>query len=139
MQEKSGLTQTATTLSPTKTDAVAAAEAAAAATTTRRASLKFIFAPVSHNMPPPSTTNKIILDYLLYLSIQSRLKQAQIELLELTTPLQDKDNDDAIQVRKQRWVATATKAEQDKNAVESIVTGKVKHSHSCIACAQMDH
>jgi hypothetical protein len=67
------------------------------------------------------------------------LKQAQIELLELTTPLQDKDNDDAIQVRKQRWVATATKAEQDKNAVESIVTGKVKHSHSCIACAQMNH
>ncbi|KAI8334767.1 hypothetical protein BC941DRAFT_432119 [Chlamydoabsidia padenii] len=115
MQEQSGLTHSTT-------EAVAAAEAAAAATTTRRASLKFIFAPVSNNMPPPSTTNKIILDYLLYLSIQSRLKQAQIELLELATPLQDKDND-AIQVRQERWVATATKAEQDKNAVESIVTG----------------
>ncbi|KAI8083151.1 uncharacterized protein BX664DRAFT_339918 [Halteromyces radiatus] len=107
MQEKSDLT----TLLPNSST-----------TTTRRPSLKFIFAPVQHNVPPPSTTNKIILDYLLYLSIQSRLKQAQIELLELTSPLQDKDKD-AIQVRKQRWVATATKAEQDKNAVESIVAG----------------
>ncbi|CAO3598098.1 unnamed protein product [Absidia cylindrospora] len=132
MQEKSDLTTLSsnsapiitlpTTTTTTTAETAAAAAAAAAANTTRRASLKFIFAPVQHNMPPPSTTNKIILDYLLYLSIQSRLKQAQIELLELATPLQEKDND-AIQVRKQRWVATATKAEQDKNAVESIVTG----------------
>lgn len=73
---------------------------------------------------PSQSTNKIILDYLLYLSIQSRLKQARVELLELSSPLpQSKEDDNTIKLRKQRWVDTASKAEQDKNAVESIVAG----------------
>ncbi|KAL0089595.1 hypothetical protein F4703DRAFT_1473790 [Phycomyces blakesleeanus] len=82
--------------------------------------LKFVFSP-SNNQPSPQapSTNKIILDYLLYLSIQSRLKQAHVELLELSLPLPDND----LQSRKQRWKDTASKAEQDKNAVESIVAG----------------
>lgn len=71
------------------------------------------------------STNKIILDYLLYLSIQSRLKQARVELLELSTPLpSSKEDDDTFKLRRQRWEDTALKAEQDKNAVESIVAGK---------------
>lgn len=88
---------------------------------------KFIFSPneqKSNNVTSTSdsqSTNKIILDYLLYLSIQSRLKQARVELLELSLPLPQED--DTIQVRKQRWIDTASKAEQDKNAVESIVAG----------------
>ncbi|KAI8996967.1 hypothetical protein BDB01DRAFT_769321 [Pilobolus umbonatus] len=75
----------------------------------------------------PSTTtqstNKIILDYLLYLSIQSRLKQASVELLELSLPFPQSKEDDTFEVRKKRWMETASKAEQDKNAVESIVAG----------------
>ncbi|KAI8888206.1 hypothetical protein K501DRAFT_282917 [Backusella circina FSU 941] len=66
------------------------------------------------------STNKIILDYLLYLSIQSRLKQARVELLELSTPLH---KDETLEVRKKRWIETASKAEKDKNAVESVVAG----------------
>ncbi|ORX46505.1 hypothetical protein DM01DRAFT_1339506 [Hesseltinella vesiculosa] len=95
----------------------------------RRASLRFLFSPVQHAKPPPSTTNKIILDYLLYLSTQSRLKQAQVELQELAAPLEKKDTD-AIQIRKKRWLATSNKAEQDKNAVEAIVAGILSsHRH----------
>ncbi|KAG0175702.1 hypothetical protein DFQ28_006891 [Apophysomyces sp. BC1034] len=91
--------------------------------TSRRPSLKFIFAPLSQpQASSTSSTNKIILDYLLYLSIQSRLKQAHVELLELSMPLPD-DDDDSMEARKQRWVDSASKAEQDKNAVESIVAG----------------
>lgn len=92
---------------------------------------KFIFSPneqKSNNVTATNTksdssqsTNKIILDYLLYLSIQSRLKQARVELLELSLPLPQQD--DSIELRKQRWIDTASKAEQDKNAVESIVAG----------------
>lgn len=75
--------------------------------------------------PSSQSTNKIILDYLLYLSIQSRLKQARVELLELSSPLPQSEKDDnAVEMRKQRWIDTASKAEQDKNAVESIVAGK---------------
>lgn len=74
--------------------------------------------------PSSQSTNKIILDYLLYLSIQSRLKQARVELLELSSPLPQSEKDDnAVELRKQRWIDTASKAEQDKNAVESIVAG----------------
>lgn len=69
------------------------------------------------------STNKIILDYLLYLSIQSRLKQASVELLELSLPFPQSKEDDTIEVRKKRWMDTASKAEHDKNAVESIVAG----------------
>ncbi|GAA5801927.1 hypothetical protein HPULCUR_007385 [Helicostylum pulchrum] len=69
------------------------------------------------------STNKIILDYLLYLSIQSRLKQASVELLELSLPLPQSKLDDSIEIRKQRWIDTASKAEQDKHAVESVVAG----------------
>ncbi|RCI03079.1 hypothetical protein CU098_012218 [Rhizopus stolonifer] len=70
------------------------------------------------------STNKIILDYLLYLSIQSRLRQARVELLELSSPLpQSEQQDDTVQKRKQVWQDTASKAEKDKNAVESIVAG----------------
>ncbi|OBZ81551.1 hypothetical protein A0J61_10400 [Choanephora cucurbitarum] len=81
------------------------------------------------------STNKIILDYLLYLSIQSRLKQARVELLELSLPLpQSKKEEDAIQKRKQRWEDTASKAEKDKNAVESIVAGILSnHCNKTIA------
>ncbi|KAI9253580.1 hypothetical protein BY458DRAFT_521898 [Sporodiniella umbellata] len=67
------------------------------------------------------STNKIILDYLLYLSIQSRLKQASIELLELSSPLPKEQ--EILKERKKRWIESANKAEQDKNAVESIVKG----------------
>ncbi|KAI8068239.1 hypothetical protein BC940DRAFT_332995 [Gongronella butleri] len=111
---------------------------AAGATSNRRASLRFIFSPVQHTKPPPSTTNKIILDYLLWLSIQSRLKQAQVELLELATPLQKKDTD-AIQIRKERWLATANKAEQDKNAVEAIVAGILSSHRYKRPSFQMDN
>lgn len=70
------------------------------------------------------STNKVILDYLLYLSIQSRLKQARVELLELSTPLPGVKDDGVIfESRRKRWEETALKAEQDKNAVESIVAG----------------
>lgn len=93
---------------------------------------KFIFSPNDQKnvtTSPASTsqsTNKIILDYLLFLSIQSRLKQARVELLELSTPLpQSKEDNTTVEIRKQRWEDTASKAEQDKNAVESIVAGKV--------------
>ncbi|KAG1468991.1 hypothetical protein G6F56_003522 [Rhizopus delemar] len=71
------------------------------------------------------STNKIILDYLLYLSIQSRLKQASIELLELSFPL-PKEQETLLE-RKKRWIESATRAEQDKNAVESVVTGILSH------------
>lgn len=70
------------------------------------------------------STNKIILDYLLYLSIQSRLKQASVELLELSFPLPKER--ETLEERKKRWVESAAKAEQDKHAVEAIVAGN-KH------------
>ncbi|KAI9484424.1 hypothetical protein BDB00DRAFT_855630 [Zychaea mexicana] len=91
----------------------------------KRRSLKYIFAPLSQRAPQTSTpsTNKIILDYLLYLSIQSRLKQAHVELMELATPLPDSGNTDSLEARKKRWMETASKAEQDKHAVEAIVAG----------------
>ncbi|KAI8334872.1 hypothetical protein BD560DRAFT_414302 [Blakeslea trispora] len=80
------------------------------------------------------STNKIILDYLLYLSIQSRLKQARVELLELSLPLPQSEEEDTIQKRKQRWEDTASKAEKDKNAVESIVAGVLSnHCNKTIA------
>ncbi|CEG70511.1 hypothetical protein RMATCC62417_06394 [Rhizopus microsporus] len=88
---------------------------------------KLIFSPenVKENQSNKSnatpSTNKIILDYLLYLSIQSRLNQASIELLELSDPLPKEK--ERLEVRKKRWVESATKAEQDKRAVESIVAG----------------
>ncbi|KAG2195351.1 hypothetical protein INT46_000901 [Mucor plumbeus] len=91
---------------------------------------KFIFSPndqknvTTSSTSTPQSTNKIILDYLLFLSIQSRLKQARVELLELSTPLpQSKEDNSTVEIRKQRWEDTASKAEQDKNAVESIVAG----------------
>ena len=92
----------------------------------QRRSLKYIFAPLSQKAPQTSapSTSKIILDYLLYLSIQSRLKQATVELLELATPLPDSDNTDSLEARKKRWMETASKAEQDKHAVEAIVAGR---------------
>lgn len=108
---------------------------------------KFIFSPATPNeqqqknvtkteqkkTAAQSTTNKIILDYLLYLSIQSRLKQARVELLELSSPLpQSKEEISTIEKRKQRWTDTASKAEQDKNAVESIVAGKKNIIPLCI-------
>ncbi|KAI8379430.1 uncharacterized protein BYT42DRAFT_568752 [Radiomyces spectabilis] len=88
------------------------------------ANVKLVFTPGDPHPTAATTpsTNKMILDYLLYLSIQSRLKQAQIELLELSIPLPE-DKDDSVFIRQQRWQDTATKAEQDKNAVESIVAG----------------
>ncbi|KAG1090121.1 hypothetical protein G6F59_009226 [Rhizopus arrhizus] len=67
------------------------------------------------------STNKIILDYLLYLSIQSRLKQASVELLELSFPLPKER--ETLEERKKRWIESAAKAEQDKHAVEAIVAG----------------
>jgi hypothetical protein len=70
------------------------------------------------------STNKIILDYLLYLSIQSRLKQASVELLELSFPLPKER--ETLEERKKRWIESAAKAEQDKHAVEAIVAGN-KH------------
>lgn len=93
----------------------------------RRPSLKYIFAPLSQKAVKVTTpsTNKIILDYLLYLSIQSRLKQAHVELMELSTPLPENENSQSIEERKKRWMETARKAEQDKNAVEAIVAGTV--------------
>lgn len=99
--------------------------------------------PVKPNVPKQQSssrsTNKIILDYLLYLSIQSRLKQARVELLELSTPFPDTDHPESIEARKKRWIETANKAEQDKNAVEAIVAGNNNHHpveidndiHSC--------
>ncbi|KAG2224148.1 hypothetical protein INT45_000163 [Circinella minor] len=91
----------------------------------KRRSLKYIFAPLSQKAPqaPAPSTSKIILDYLLYLSIQSRLKQATVELMELAIPLPDSDNTDSLEARKKRWMETASKAEQDKHAVEAIVAG----------------
>jgi hypothetical protein len=98
---------------------------------------KFIFSPneqKSNNVNTSAdktttassqSTNKIILDYLLYLSIQSRLKQGRVELLELSSPLpQSKEEENTVEIRKKRWIDTASKAEQDKNAVESIVAGR---------------
>jgi hypothetical protein len=89
---------------------------------------KFIFSPNEQHVTKSPSTNKIILDYLLYLSIQSRLKQARVELLELSEPLPLSKEDNTLEIRKQRWQDTASKAEQDKNAVESIVAGKKKKS-----------
>lgn len=60
-----------------------------------------------------SSTNKLILDYLLYLSIQSRLKQAEVELA-----------DDNTEATEKRWIEAASRAEKDKRAVESVVAGK---------------
>ncbi|KAJ8653336.1 hypothetical protein O0I10_010987 [Lichtheimia ornata] len=59
-----------------------------------------------------SSTNKLILDYLLYLSIQSRLKQAEVELA-----------DDNTEATEKRWIEAASRAEKDKRAVESVVAG----------------
>ncbi|KAI9318006.1 hypothetical protein BX666DRAFT_2026409 [Dichotomocladium elegans] len=64
----------------------------------------------TRNATSPST-NKLILDYLLYLSIQSRLRQAQVELME------DSYAETA-------WTEAASRAERDKHAVESVVKGK---------------
>ncbi|KAI7897762.1 uncharacterized protein BX663DRAFT_490590 [Cokeromyces recurvatus] len=52
-----------------------------------------------------------------------RLRQARVELLELSTPLPSNKENDAIEKRKQRWEESASKAEQDKHAVESIIAG----------------
>ncbi|KAI9302394.1 hypothetical protein BJ944DRAFT_269999 [Cunninghamella echinulata] len=131
---------TTTTSPTTNTSTTMDNEAFTAASLTaarRRASLKFIFSP-NNTRPQPSTTNKIILDYLLYLSIQSRLKQSQLEVLELSTPLLQEKDQDAIQLRKERWLTTAKKAEQDKNAVESIVTGILSSHRNKKPSFQMD-
>lgn len=49
----------------------------------------------------------------MYLSIQSRLKQAEVELA-----------DDNTEATEKRWIEAASRAEKDKRAVESVVAGK---------------
>ncbi|ORZ15888.1 hypothetical protein BCR42DRAFT_352890 [Absidia repens] len=87
-------------------------------------------APTEPRQPPKNSTNKTILDYLLYRSTQSRLKQAQVESLEMTTYLQQNQDKDTIQEQKQRWMEMMNVAEQDKNAVESVVKGILSNHRS---------
>ncbi|RUS30965.1 hypothetical protein BC938DRAFT_478699 [Jimgerdemannia flammicorona] len=90
----------------------------------RRPSLSFLFAPLRQKPPLPShpSTNKVILHYLLHLSIQSRLKQADLELNELRTSATS-ITDEAAEERQRLRIETASRAEKDKNAVEAIVSG----------------
>ncbi|OZJ02960.1 hypothetical protein BZG36_04620 [Bifiguratus adelaidae] len=85
-------------------------------------SINFIFAPLSRTAPKVTapSTNKVILDYLLHLSIRSRLKQAELDLQEIQSKLPPGQRSE--ESRQERY-ATAIQAEQDKDAVESIVAG----------------
>jgi hypothetical protein len=94
----------------------------------RRPSMSYLYsAQPSQIKPDPAapSTNKIILDYLLYLSIQSRLQQSALELDELASSApEEKENEpEHIERRASKWRDTASRAERDKNAVESIVAG----------------
>lgn len=94
----------------------------------RRPSISYLYSALpSQIKPDPAapSTNKIILDYLLYLSIQSRLQQAALELDELASPAPEEkaDEPEHIERRANKWRDTASRAERDKNAVESIVAG----------------
>jgi hypothetical protein len=94
----------------------------------RRPSISYLYSAQPSTIQPDPTapsTNKIILDYLLFLSIQSRLQQAALELDELTSPLQEQDENEPEHIKRRttKWRDTASRAERDKNAVESIVAG----------------
>jgi hypothetical protein len=96
----------------------------------RRPSISFLYSTQPSTIKPDPaapSTNKIILDYLLFLSIQSRLQQAALELEELASPLheQDEKEPEHIKRRTTKWRDTASRAERDKNAVESIVAGRL--------------
>ncbi|CAO3600865.1 unnamed protein product [Absidia cylindrospora] len=96
-------------------------------------------APTEPRQPPKNSTNKTILDYLLYRSTQSRLKQAQFESLEMATSLQQIQDQDTIQEQKQCWMELMNVAEQDKNAVESIVKGILSNHRSKRPSFQIDN
>jgi hypothetical protein len=85
----------------------------------RRPSLGYLFAPLNVKTPETSTpsTNRLILDYLLFISIQSRLRQADIGLYH------DASQDEDEEVLK-RWTEAGTRANKDHIAVESIIHGK---------------
>lgn len=94
----------------------------------RRPSISYLYSTQpSHIKPDPAapSTNKIILDYLLFLSIQSRLQQAALELDELASPSHEEDEKEPEHIKRRatKWRDTASRAERDKNAVESIVAG----------------
>lgn len=82
----------------------------------RRPSLGYLFAPLNvKNTETSSTpsTNRLILDYLLFISIQSRLRQADIGL-------NTQEDEDSIK----RWTDAGIRANKDHIAVESIIHGK---------------
>lgn len=85
----------------------------------RRPSLGYLFAPLNVKTPETSTpsTNRLILDYLLFISIQSRLRQADIGLYHDAS---EDEDEDALK----RWTEAGTRANKDHIAVESIIHGK---------------
>jgi hypothetical protein len=87
----------------------------------RRPSLGYLFAPLNIKTPETSTpsTNRLILDYLLFASIQSRLRQADIGLDET----QPSDEDEHML---KRWTEAGIRANKDHIAVKAITQGKVK-------------
>lgn len=84
----------------------------------RRPSLGYLFAPLNIKTPETSTpsTNRLILDYLLFASIQSRLRQADIGLDET----QPSDEDEHAL---KRWTEAGIRANKDHIAVEAITQG----------------
>ncbi|KAI9288069.1 hypothetical protein BC943DRAFT_335046 [Umbelopsis sp. AD052] len=90
----------------------------------RRPSLGYLFAPLnvkSTETSSTSSTNRLILDYLLFISIQSRLRQADIGL-------NTQEDDDSIK----RWTDAGIRANKDHIAVESIIHGVKSTSQSKI-------
>jgi hypothetical protein len=82
----------------------------------RRPSLGYLFAPLNATNTETSSTpstNRLILDYLLFVSIQSRLRQADIGL-------NTQQDEDSIK----RWTDAGIRANKDHTAVESIIHGK---------------
>lgn len=105
----------------------------------RRPSISYLYSTQpSHIKPDPAapSTNKIILDYLLFLSIQSRLQQAALELDELASPPPEEDEKapEHIKRRATKWRDTASRAERDKNAVEAIVAGMRRRGSMFTPC-----
>ncbi|RUS13671.1 hypothetical protein BC937DRAFT_94958 [Endogone sp. FLAS-F59071] len=105
----------------------------------RRPSLGFLFAPLNQKAPRYThpSTNKVILHYLLHLSIQSRLKQADLELNELRAASTNA-NDEGAAERQRIRMETANRAEKDKNAVESIVSGILSSHRSRTPGVRLD-
>ncbi|KAI9310752.1 hypothetical protein BX666DRAFT_2004413 [Dichotomocladium elegans] len=70
---------------------------------------------------PSTTPSKVLFDFLLHKSIQSRLAQGALELEELEVhPAAPKR---PLETRQSEWLEAAYKAEKDKHAVEAIIPG----------------